>query len=428
MISRKGFVLVFVISAVSILSLIAISYTTVASNELKMAAKNHDAMQAYYMAEAGIAVKMIQLKRGNAGSYNESFTGIPNSSGVVARFNTTVTPLSPNPYPLPAYNVTSVGRYRDVLKTISVVIRQVSIARYIYFTQEEKCYAPWPSPVQGWTNYFCTGLMLRGVIHTNDYIHIYQNPIFDGPVTSSKSPISYYHNGPPGDNPDFRDSVTLGVPEISMPATGTLLAPIIAGAAGGTDNWVLGGDTKITLLADGTMSVINNARYGDSLPHVEQLPSSGALYVGGGNVDVSGVLNGQLTIGTNLNINIVGSITYAQDPLTSPGSTDMLGLVAQRDAIITTAAPYNMDLYAYIVTLDGGLSTRDSETVKRGVLNHVGGMTSKRLGMMGFTNVTGYDVNMIYDERIGDTINPRYFPAATDSCGTLYDKVSWGES
>ena len=302
---------------------------------------------------------------------------------------------------------------------------------YVYFTNSEQCHAPWPSAFEGFTNYFTTGTFVRGSLHTNDTLHVSGDPIFYGAVTTVGSAIDYRNGGPPIDNPEFRQTLTTGVPKVTMPSGESYLEPIkeaAEGHHGHSNDWKLEGDTTITL--DGTtMNVINEHKYGDTASHSESLPSSSAIYVTGGNVTVSGVLDGQLTIGTSRDIYIAGNVTYAADPLENPNSDDILGLVAKGNVVIASTAPFNAEMYAYIVTVEGGVSVENGETVRKGMLLTVGGATSNKVGIMGLlkgtTVISGYDEDKRYDERLAGGLNPPYFPVARDTIGTLYQKISW---
>src|SRR5208337_2122669 len=99
------------------------------------------------------------------------------------------------------------------------------------------------------------------------------------------------------------------------------------------------------------------------------LAPNGAIVVSGGNINLSGTISGQATIGSMVSgssggtVNIVGNITYNSDPRTNPASTDMLGIVADNSVTIplpanypTTPAPHDYLIEAAIFARTGNFS------------------------------------------------------------------------
>jgi hypothetical protein len=158
------------------------------------------------------------------------------------------------------------------------------------------------------------------------------------------------------------------------------------------------------------------------------LPINGALFVDGGDVNVSGVLNGRLSIGTNRNIVVVNNITYADDPRTHPASDDMLGLIAEKDVVISQNAPYNVEVDASMLALGNSFLVENWWGIPvKGTLTLYGGIIQRERGPVGtFSSSTGqklsgYSKDYHYDTRLIDS-PPPFYPTTGD-----YISLSWKE-
>ena len=463
MADKKGFALLVTLGVTSALLLILVSYIFLVSNELQMAARIHDNAQAHYLAEAGIARMFMWLKHEDSTEQQDYYFPLPGYTldpGIIVRVDET-----PETYThiLPSRIITSIANYRGVTKTISVEIRQESYADYAYFISNYSdavgyviisagLYLAKTNPI-----WFSAHHLTDGPFHTNSNLLIGSNPIFDGPITCGDY-VTYIYpetDPPVAADPDYRQGLTTSVPFIWLPDS-TLLDSIQSAAAGelpagDPDNWSLTGPTTITLNNDGTMDVINAGKYPD-LPHQSgrvQLPANKAIYVGGvdGDVSLSGTLNGQLTIGTNLNINIRGDIKYVADPLQSGNidTTNVLGLVAGRslqvDADALAAGLNNIEVDAYIVALQRNIIPGKPvppkivpATVSGGrALQIVGGITEDvpwPIFVSG-SNEQIYGMDVAYDKRFAKKVTPLVppvFTAISGECGTMYRKISWKEN
>jgi len=418
---NKGFALIFAMAFVSLIILITLSFFVIAYNDLALAARTADSVRAFYVAEAGVAKKFIELRSGNTGNLAENF-----SVGTVSGYySVTVTQLTTGVFQ--SYRLTSTGTYRNASRRIELTVQQISFARYGYLSNDEDQLFWWGSrPI-----WFITGDLLHGPFHTNDRLNISGDPIFDGPVSSVSPTINYYNGGPPNDNPVFEESLSLGVSPIPMPSTADMIdsLSVQAEASGGLR---LSGNSIVMLLPDGTMNVTNEAMEweNENMP----IPSNGALFVSDGYVDVSGTLNGQLTIGTNRSIYIVGNLIYHDHPSVNPSSTDIMGLVAQNNVYVDQYAPFDISIDAYIVALNTSFGVENYASGLKGVISLYGGITQYRRGPVGTFNsntgerVSGYSKNYNYDPRLSG-MAPPYFPPARSAEGwIIYIKTLYSES
>ena len=420
---RSGFAIIFVLVMTALILLVAVSFQVIASNDLILAKSSCDSMRAFYVANAGIAKKFMQLRSGDTSSImNETFTLATGKSGT---FSVAVTLTQMGFFK--TYRLDSTGRYGNVIKRISFTVKQVSFARFGYFSNSENMLI-WHATQPVW---FVSRDRINGPLHTNDQLNISGDPVFEGPVSSVNSAINYYHGGPPDDDPDFMGSLTLGAPPVTFPNATTMLNDIKTSAQA-TDGLYLSGDSTITLSQNGSMYVTNSDKKWTN--HNIPLPANHSVYVNDGSLNISGVLNGQLTAGTNRNINIVNNLLYNTSPWTGEnGGTDMLGLVAQSSVIVSSGAPVNLEIDGYIVALNNSFTVENYDSGLKGTLTIYGGITQNIRGAVGTFNsstnqkVSGYTKDYNYDIRLADGA-PYYFPPATDNDNRIiYRKISWVE-
>jgi hypothetical protein len=416
--TSKGFALIFTLIITLIIIIVITSLSLIASGELTLAVRTTNNIRAYYLAEAGLARKFAELRGGSA-------TGIPTTTVTLSTGNTGSFVVAVNQTGggvFPTYTLTSTGTYKTVNKTLILTVRQISYSRYIYLTNLESR--------SGTPIWFISGDIVRGPLHTNGQLNIFNDPTFEGPVSSVSSSINYYHGPPPLDNPDFQESLTLGAPNIKLPTSADILDGLKT-AAQQSNGLYLTGNSTITLLSNRTMNVTNSALHWNN--HNVPVPQNGALYVNNGDMNISGILSGQLTVGTNNNIYITGNLLYANDPRTNPSSTDIMGIVSQNNVIIDSGAPYNLEIDGYIVALNTSFSLENYASGMKGTLVLYGGVTQVERGAVGTANAntgqkaSGYTKDYNYDERF-QNVAPAYFPPARDANGRIvYTKTLWQE-
>lgn len=421
---KDGFILVFVlvIIVLIILSLTALFY--ISYNDLAIATRASRDMRAYYIAEAGIAKRFMDLRSESSptiGTINGTFTFSGTDSGTFSVTTTLVSSVT--------YRLTSAGTYKGVSRTVTFTIRQVSFSRYAYFSNSENQLF-WHSKNPIW---FTSGDRLTGPLFTNDQLNIHGDPVFEGPVSSVNSSINYYSGGPPDDNPEFKDSLTLGATAMQMPSSLGVLTSIRSAAALSTGLTLTPASSPshtpiITFLSNGTLNFDN----GKTVTNYT-LPTNGAIYLSSGSVEVSGIVNGNVTLGAPSNIYVTDHILYNVDPRVDSTSTDLLGLVAQNNVYVDPSAPADLEIDAYVVALTDSFEVYDYAGALKGTLSLYGGVTQVTRGAVGTFNastgdrVSGYSKNYVYDPRL-ELIAPVCFPPAKDANNRIiYLKVSWAE-
>lgn len=192
------------------------------------------------------------------------------------------------------------------------------VTRHITMESEALTYASF-----GWLSnnengvYFADEDFVDGLVHSNDNLNIWGNPVFTGHVRSSASSIHYAHGGPPYDNPDFQRGVVLSAPEIDIAAlitAGHFTAIRNAAKAGGIWLGPGQGPYVVEFKNNGTVTIKKPKAKGGWTTIINSQPLSamnGAIYIED-TVWVSGTVDGQVTLATpsGVNVEIVDDLTY----------------------------------------------------------------------------------------------------------------------
>jgi hypothetical protein len=335
---------------------------------------------------------------------------------------------------------------------------------------------------------------INGPLHSNDAIRICGNPTFNGAVTTSYNPAAgkrWLDCG--GSNPNFQSS---GDPKfanpLQMPPNNAALKLDADGTKGG-QGCLYTGPTQFTLNSNGTMTVVSpetknatnaNCGPGSNLPlptngvaYVQNVPSdptdpnfmSGCPYsapVAGtypyppglvvpikndsnvygctdGDAFIKGTLKGQLTVGAENDINIIGNTTYAS----GTSGTDVLGLVA--DSNLNVFHPVQVTSFdasgnCTATNLPGSMTNPQIDAAilsiqhtfivpyymcgaPLGTLNVLGAIAQNYRGPVGTFGggniVTGYAKGYTYDSRL-KYLSP---PLFLNPVSAAWQVVTWGE-
>jgi hypothetical protein len=413
MANKKGSVIILSLLLVVLLTGWIETIWVRSTTDIRSAQRWVSTLQAFHMAEASLDDTLVWLRAQAsppAGKNKFDPLGGKKSHGHGhGHYSAAIDPDDDNPDSYTdRFTIDATGESDGIViqRRLLELIENTSFSRFAYFTNYEEF-------ANGTAIWFNSRDHLTGPVYTNDQLHINGSPIFDGEVSSTASEIAYAHGGPPTDNPAFNGGLDLEAPAIQMPASLTKLRQAAA-ASGGM--W-LSGNTTISLQSNGTMRVTNNAK-GWNNTQVSP-PSNGAIFVNGGNVNVSGTLHGQLTIGSNQDITVTNSITYAQDPRTNPNSTDVLGLAAERNVVISKNAPNLLSIHASIMALNESFYFEDWSKTKKDTLTVLGGIIQVRRGAIASINTQtgeitkGYAKNYQYDNRLSDLVPP-YYPTTNE--------------
>jgi hypothetical protein len=428
--SKKGIILIASYLVIVILLIYSLIFVNRSISEKNITMRHKNLISIFYLAEAGLDRGLDWLRsQSSPPSGTLAFDPLGGSQSLgEGIYSVSIDPDDNNPgTTLKRYKIISTATIGDLTKQLINEVRVDSYARYTWFTDTEHFrWYGYRLPV-----WFVSGDHLEGPTQTNGHFHINEDPVFAGNVKSSDNFITFFNNGnnidttatsnPPYDVPDFQQGISLGVDQIDMPSKALDLR-----TAAVHDGLQLTGPTTIVLNSDGTMTVTNShEKWTDENM---ALPINGALFVDGGDVNVSGVLNGRLSIGTNRNIVVVNNITYADDPRTHPASDDMLGLIAEKDVVISQNAPYNVEVDASMLALGNSFLVENWWGIPvKGTLTLYGGIIQRERGPVGtFSSSTGqklsgYSKDYHYDTRLIDS-PPPFYPTTGD-----YISLSWKE-
>ena len=285
--------------------------------------------------------------------------------------------------------------------------------------------------------FFASGDTINGPLHTEDQLAICGSPTFgrnsqDAIEVVAPAP-GYSNQGNSGcsNSPVFKGTYTAGANSIQPPPTNAQLEQIATSAY----QWT--GQTHIKLTGS-TMTVINN---GQTYTNVA-LPSNGVVYVssstcsttytpfnvtysnslgfptygdsGCGNVTVDGTYSGSVTIASDNDIVIDGSITHTGNAL--------LGLIAQNYVRVyhpcsgtggsnQTGYLSNPSIDAAILALTGSFIVDNYDCGSQGQLGNLnvfGAIAQVFRGPVGTVGSTGYLKSYVYDDRLREQEPPHF--------------------
>lgn len=313
-------------------------------------------------------------------------------------------------------------KYKE--KAIKAMIRKRSFVNYLYFTDHET--------VEGTGSYiwFITGDVIHGPLHSNDYLRISGNPIYEGPVTTARTIIKAS-----GSQPTFEQGYTENVEPIELPSSNSQMKTWAQNGG-----YYYYGKTDIELFAGGTLSISNNNTLSTGPTGISvSLPGNGVIYIDGqvgakwnsttGDLFLKGTLSGRLTIASKNNIYITGDTKYNNT------SDDMLGLIADNYIYINhydqngrDVAPSSPTVQAAIFSLNHSFGFENyNQGNPKGTIHILGAIIQKYRGPVGTfsgnTVRTGYSKDYRYDERMLYTEPPHFI----DPLNSGFEITKWEE-
>ncbi|HEY9166197.1 MAG TPA: hypothetical protein VIS48_08565 [Candidatus Kryptonia bacterium] len=351
--------------------------------------------------------------------------------------------------------------------SVQILLHPARFSEYAYFTNNDN------------NVNWITGEVMNGPYHTNGRLLISGSPTFLGSVTTGTGLATPYANPVnPSSLPDshgdrlncasYQSGVIIPLPTslaqyTSIPGT-VIFNNTDTHTSYNYDFYATFSSTdptKIsfhTELKNGATMVTRVPASGDSTIPISTLgggaSGSGVVVIQNGDIHISGNMNGDITFvaqaGTrtsldasasgsggfdlsdangnshNGNIIIEGGITYANNPVTNPASTNMLGLVADNSIMIKKQTTQNLAIQAALFARSGSFFYQDyNQGSSMGTLNILGSVGQSTRGAVNTNNsgtvVTGYKKNYLYDTRFASTAPP-YFPTTGK-----FNILSWRE-
>jgi len=296
------------------------------------------------------------------------------------------------------------GYYATLAETSIVGLKRGKFSEYAIYSVNENGI------------YWITGDTCRGPLHTEDQLNVSGNPVFLGKVTTK---LGLYKN-PSSSKPQFAGYKS----GISQALPSSCAEVISLGSSGGQSYsnknvWIdFYPDGKIavrTPTSGSTRTIYDN---------VSSLTSNGVVLVKNGDLHIKGTLNGRITLGCTGTgkVYLDSSIVYATDPKSiSPRCDDMLGIVADKDILITdnsnnTNPAVGVTINASLFSRTGGLQAENyaSRDVS-GKLKVVGGIQQKNRNPVGTFYIggaiaSGFQKDYDFDKRL-QTDAPVGYPA-----------------
>ncbi len=425
---RRGSILVMSYLVVAFLMAWGSAIAVRSFAEQRAAGRTARLLTAFQAAESGFddALNWLRTQPAPPGGVN-AFDPLGGAQAVGdGSYTVTIDPDDDNPTSFVdryAFTVVStVPSDAAIARQVSGIIQTESFARYAYFTSLEQT-------ATGGKLWFIGTDHIRGPLHTNDQLSIAGSPVFDGEVKSAASTINY-RNPPPsgGNNPQFNGGLTLDASTVTMP---TSLAQLrVAASSGG--QWYAGNTTIAFSTSASSCSplsppceLVTNAANG-WVNQPRPLPTNGAVFVNGGNATVSGTVDGNISVGASADVVVKSSVYCADNPETNTASDDFVGLLAERNVVVSQSAPYNLDVQASVMALGESFTVQNYWVgPAKGTLKIYGGIIQKRRGPIGTfsgssgAKLSGYSKDYWYDSRL-QSASPPYFPTTG-----VYQTVIW---
>jgi hypothetical protein len=322
-----------------------------------------------------------------------------------------------------------------IYDTVIACLRFTSFAKYGWFTEAEKngyvgC------PYYGASDWKITGDSVFGYAHTNWHFNLGGAPFFNDKVTATTAPTLMSVNGvqAPIYKAGYQWGITVTRPTTSM----TRLSNTASGGGKLFTNQDVGLtflDDKVNVRIPPTTGTLRN----DTLA-ITTLAPNGVIVVNNGDLRVKGRYSGAITVAalndatapTKGNVWIDGNgVTAKVDPMSNPGSTDMLGIVANKSVYIskdlTRTSSSVVTIQAAVYCQTGELTAQDFWTIpKSGRVVLFGGVCQATAGSLGVFSSSGLINGMYYTVRHDTRYNFSAPPAYPIS--NKYELVSWWEN
>lgn len=287
--------------------------------------------------------------------------------------------------------------YNGIELTTEVLLQRDAFSKYSYFTDYE------PSNI-----YFFTGDELSGPVHTNGTMNIAGEPTFLGMVTS---PNAWRGMSGRSNDPNFLGGSNFSSSERTPPSSYQLSQLGSSARSGG----LIFDEPIYTLFnAAGTVTIYKNPGTYYQTETTVSLESFNGVISSTKKIYTKGIVNGQVTLHSEDDIEIMGDLTYNSDPTSNSNSTDILGLVSEKEVIVDRDnGSKDLNIHASIMALDESFSVEGyNYGGAKGVLNLLGGLIQQKRGAVGTFSgnsvASGYNKDYEYDERLLSMFPPSF--------------------
>ena len=313
--------------------------------------------------------------------------------------------------------ITSTGTFNGITHQVQIILSPSRFSKFAYYSIDEGGSIWWTNNDTVW-----------GPFHTQDYMRAYQHPVFYGKATTKRD-LKYY-SSKKKDYPSFYGGFERGI-DLPLPTDG--LGPIESIAD--DDGYKFNGEDTV-YLTFAKDSIRYKFEWDDPYNTVlgTDFAPNGVIFAKNAVVRLKGVVEGQYTVAVSGTTNAIGKvfldndIIYNKDPREYPGSTDLLGIVAKNNVIITdnSANSDDINIQASIYSETDGFGAENYNTrPPSGDINLLGGIiqhTRQAVGTFSSGATThGFNKRYKYDDRLMHS-----YPPAFPGTGK-YEIVSWLE-
>lgn len=428
--SARGAALVGVMAIITAVLLVGVAIFILGHAEGDIVDYAVDDSRAFYIAEGGLErargyLAALELDDPSADPVGTTFSGQPLGGGL---YDVEIVADASGGSWLDAYEVVSTGVKDGVLRQVKATVIAETFAMYQWFIESGG----------GGYSWFRSGERFEGPVHVNGDIRIDGDPWFGGFVRAAGGMTIKA-----GSNPTFVRGYELHVDPVELPSRAYVFATLKAAAEqpGGLVLPALGNKTYYEVtLGDPSPGYLRYQGYKDNGQPVgfgavvDISTLNGAMWVEE-DMYISGVLDGELTIGVDGTIHITDDVLYADSTPgggPNPGCDDMLGLIAaghpKGDVIIDYTVPNQNDceIHAVMMALQKTIEAEDYQHHPlRGDLIIYGGMLADyAIHIAEYRDgeaTSGYVRDYHYDPRVV-TLPPPFFPFAGS-----FSIVSWEE-
>jgi hypothetical protein len=308
----------------------------------------------------------------------------------------------------------STATYRDSTATVMVILRPSNFSKFAMYAGTSAAAVFWATldSVFGPTH-------VQGTLRTTGY------PFFGGKVTTKNGVDSTTWSG----HPIFNAGIETGV---SIPLNKDYSKLRDKASSGGR---TFTGNDDLYLKFKGDSISWRRGTNPDTTSLLSAFAPNGAIVLNNstGKVHVKGIVKGRYTVGAidtggaaRGQVIIDDHIRYNTDPRTNPASTDMLGIVANRNITIAdnnaTGGGPDFTVMAALFSYAGAIDVENLGSRPLGYLYTYGGWTVEDIHATTNWPITnGLSVNIRFDERFR-TSAPPYFPTTK-----AYEILAWYE-
>ena len=413
---RDGSVLIVTLCLLFIVVGLVVTILDVASDHRAISVRQVKLDQAMYVAEAGVEVG-ARFMESNLTVMVNSSTGATNGSGSVGSgtYNYYIYRTNTSTYCIISTGtVSGVSNGSGSNHAVSRIVKLLDVYQPTYAE-----FALWSHLNEGL--YFGSGETFNGHVHADDELYFEGSPAFYAPLTSDYGTYSGSLSGV-----YLQDGLTLNsyqgtMADVNFNSGASSLKSLANLVVSGTTTLTFNGGTttvktssSTTIFTNVTSSWANGGSIYVANNGTSTGSKSGTIYLEGGNV------TGPLTVASEASMYIENNITYTHNPVTTPTTTDALGLISQDNIWVDTGAPNNLTIDAAMIAAGtssdgsaGSFGAINYSTRSAGTLTIYGGIVQEQRGAVCTFNSSdqvqnGYAKNYSYDPRFLTKPPPDY--------------------